>query len=327
MAQVTSETWNSHWSATRRTVKPEVIDNFFEDYPALAMHRRSGLKMSSKGGKEIEVKLQSSGGSAQSFDKYDVLDKSPIDPFESAFYKRRYYAVPIILSDTENWENSGEEQIFDELEHLGDNAFQSLLKAINEDLLGTQAGKNMLGYQDHMATSTGVTVGGISSSTSTFWESQRNTTAQTFTAQTVTNIFDGLDNWNASLDNCRIQGGKIRQMVTTYSIGRAYRECLSSQGYARTVTQSPKGISGDLLPSFYGAEVIADNDCSALATYFVNTDSLKLDVLSQANFKKTPFTSLQSNGQLAQLAYMVAGVQLTNNNRRRSGLSSALTGS
>ena len=35
MAQTTSEVWDSHWSATQRSVKKEVVDNFFEDYPTL----------------------------------------------------------------------------------------------------------------------------------------------------------------------------------------------------------------------------------------------------------------------------------------------------
>jgi len=326
MAQITSETWDSHWSATRRAVRPEVIDNFFEDYPTLAMHRRNGLKMTDTGGKEIEVKLETSGGTATAFDKYDVLPKNPIDPFESAFYGRRYYAVPIILSDTENWENQGAEQIFDELEHLGNNAFNSILKAINEDILGAQSGKNILGYQDHIADATGATVGGISSSTSTWWECQRYTSAKTFLTQTSTNVCDGIAAWNTLMDNCRIQGGTIRQIVTTYSIARGYRTAISSTGYAQTSLADGKGIGGSLMPSFYMAEVIADNDCTALHSYFVNTEAIRLNVLRQANFKKTPFVSLQSNGQLAQLAYMVAGVQLTNNNRRRSGVATAITG-
>ena len=51
MAQTTSETWDSRWSSTRRAMQPEVIDNFFEDYKVLAMHRRSNLQMTNKGGK------------------------------------------------------------------------------------------------------------------------------------------------------------------------------------------------------------------------------------------------------------------------------------
>lgn len=326
MAQTTSEVWDSHWSATKRTVRPEVVDNYFEDYPTTALHRRESLQMTDRGGKEIEIKLESSGGTAEAFDKYDVLGKSPIDPFESAFYKRRYYACPIILSDTEHWENSGEERIFDELTHLGNNASSSIIKAINEDILGAQAGKNALGYQDHMADAAGATVGGIDSSTSTFWESQRDTTATTFLTQTNTNVFDGILRWNAIMDACRAQGGRIGAIVTTFSIGRGYRIALSSMGYAETQIQKVRGIGGSFLPPFYNAEIIADSDVTALHAYFVNLQNVKLNVLRQANFKKTPFTSLQSNGQLAQLAYMVAGVQLTNNNRRRSGVATAITG-
>jgi len=326
MAQTTSEVWDSRWSSTRRTVRPEVIDNFFEKYKLVGNLRKSSMKITDQGGKEIEVKLESSGGTAESFDKYDVLSKNPVDPFESAFYQRRYYAVPIILSDTENWENKGPAQVFDLLEHLGNNAMNSLLKAINEDIAGAQAGKNMLGYQDLMADATGATIGGINSSTSTFWESQRYTTAKTFTTQTKTNIYDGFVVLDSVMDNVRIQGGDARRVDTTYSIVRAYRQVLAGSGYARTQLSSAKGASVSDEPPYMGAEVTADNDITALHAYVYDPDALSLNCLKQANFRKTPFVSLQANGQLAQLAYVVAGVQLTTNNRRRLGVATALTG-
>ena len=326
MAQTTSETWDSRWSSTRRTIAPQVIDNTFEAYKALAMHRKRGMQMVDGGGKEIQVILESSAGTAETFDGYDPLSKSPVDPFESAFYKRRYYAVPIVLDDTTNWENSGEEQVFDLLDALGNNAMNSLLKAINEDLLGSQSGKTMLGYQDIIKDATGGTIGGIDSSSSTFWENQRYTTSKTFTTATVTNVFDGLVAWNTIMDDCRKQGGRNNAIVTTYSIAAAYRTALSSAGYGEVSLSNVKGISGPEFPSYMGAQVVADNDCASLHSYMVDTDSIKLRVMKQANFKKTPFVSLQSNGQLAQLAYMVAGVQLTTNNRRRSGVATAITG-
>ena len=327
VGQTTSEIWNSRWSATERTVDRESPeDNFYEEYPTLAMHRKSGMQVVKKGGKEISKVIQTSGSSAQTFDGYDPLSKTPVDPYETAHYKWRYYAVPIILSDTEDWENGGEEQIFDLLTALNANADSALLKKINEDILGDQSGKEMLGYQDHMATAAGETLGGIDSSATTAWESQRDTTSTTFTTQTVSNIFDGVTRWSSVLDKCRIQGGNISNIVTTHSIVRAYRIALSSHGYGNVQTSNATGIGGPMNPAFYTSAVIADNDCSALHSYFVDTRHLKLNVLSKANFKKTPFVSLQSNGQLAQLAYKVAGVQLVNNNRRRSGVATALTG-
>ena len=325
MAQTTSEVWDSRWSATRRTIAPETIDNVFEAYNALAFHRRRGMQMVDGGGKEIQVILESSTGTAEAFDGYDPLSKSPVDPFESAFYKRRYYAVPIVLDDTTNWENSGEEQIFDLLDALGSNALNSLLKAINEDLLGAQTGKTMLGYQDIIADAGTGTVGGINSSTSSFWQNQKYTTAKTFTDQN-NNVFDGFLAWNTLMDDCRKQGGRNNALVTTYSIAAAYRTALASTGYAETRLSSVKGVNGAEFPSYMGAELVADNDCASIHTYAVDTDSIKLRVMKQANFKKTPFVSLQSNGQLGQLSYMVAGVQLCTNNRRRSGVATQITG-
>jgi len=325
MAQTTSEVWDSRWSATRRAIRPGVHDAFFEEYPTLKRYRKSGTQIKDTGGTEISVMLQTSGGTATAFDRYDELPKAPVNPFESAHYKRRYYAVPIVLSDTENWENAGPEKVFDLLQKLGDNALQSLLKALNEDIYGAQAGKNLLGFQDHMADAAGATVGGIDSSATTAWESQRYTTAKTFTTQSTTNIFDGFVAWDNLMDDIRKQGGMVKDLFTTFSVVGAYRQALSSQGYARTQLGELEGVGGQFNPPYFNARVTADNDCTALHSY-MDSGNTKLNVLGKANFRKTPFTSLQSNGQLAQLAYMVAGVQLINENRRRGGVATTLTG-
>ena len=327
MAQTTSEVWNTRWSATRRAIRPEVQDNFFEEYAIIDLFRKSGLRMTDNGGKEISVRVATGGGTATAFDTYDVLPKSPVDPVESAHYKRRYYAVPVVLSDTESWENKGEHEVFDQLSYLDTNATSSLLKAINEDMAGAQSGKTMLGFQDIMSDDGTGTVGGINTSNTAAWKSAIYDTSKTFLTQCTTNIFDSIVAWNDIMDKCRIQGGRTSHIVTTFGIVKAYREALSSQGYARTTTEKARGIGGQMNPPFYDAEVVADNDIKASASYFVDKRHNKLNVLKSANFTTTPFVTLQSNGQLAQLAYKVAGVQLTTDNRRRSGVATAITGS
>lgn len=325
MAQTTSEVWDSRWSSTRRTIDPKVIDNIFEPYNLTNALRKS-MKVQDGGGKEIQVILESSAGTAEAFDKYDPLSKSPRDPFESAFYKRRYYAIPIVLSDTESWENSGPEQVFDLLSALGENAMNSLIKTINEDLAGAQSGKSVLGLQDIVADAGTGTVGGINSSTSTWWQNQKDTTTKTFLSQTTTNIFDGIEELTTVMDSVRKQGGKTSTIFTTYSIAGAYRTALSSQGYVELNGQKINGLKGEEFPSFYGASVIADNDIGANRAYFIDKNALQLRVMKNANFKKTPFVSLQSNGQLGQLSYLVAGIQLITNSRRRNGVHTNLTG-
>jgi hypothetical protein len=325
LPQTTSEIWDSRWSSTRRTIDPKVIDNIFEPYNLTNALRKS-MKVQDGGGKEIQVILESSAGTAEAFDKYDPLSKSPRDPFESAFYKRRYYAIPIVLSDTEDWENSGPEQVFDLLSALGENAMNSLIKTVNEDLAGAQSGKSVLGLQDIVADAGTGTVGGINSSTSTWWQNQKDTTTKTFLSQTTTNIFDGIEELTTVMDSVRKQGGKTSTIFTTYSIAGAYRTALSSQGYVELNGQKINGLKGEEFPSFYGASVIADNDIGTGRAYFIDKNALQLRVMKNANFKKTPFVSLQSNGQLGQLSYLVAGVQLITNSRRRNGVHTNLTG-
>jgi len=286
------------------------------------------MKMVDGGGKEIQVILESSAGSAEAFDKYDPLSKSPRDPFESAFYKRRYYAIPIVLSDTEDWENSGSEQIFDLLDALGTNSMNSLIKTINEDLGGAQAGKSCLGLQDIVADAGTGTIGGINSTTATWWRNQADNPggAVTFLATTTGDIYDGITEFNQLMDLVRQQGGKTDMIFTTYSIAGAYRSALSSQGYVEMSAQKINGLKGEEFPSFYGASVVADADVQANHAYFIDKSALQLRVMKNANFKKTPFVSLQSNGQLAQLSYLVAGIQLITNSRRRNGVHTNLTG-
>ena len=331
-AQTISEVADPHWSSTSRTLRAEVVDQFFEDYGTIDELRKSSLSIIDTGGRGIEIKLQTSGNTAASFSHFDTLNKAPINPIESATFTRRYYYCPIILSDTDSWENSGEAAIFDEMEALRNNAMQSLLKAINEDCYTAQAGKNMLGFPDLIADASGATIGGIDSSATTVWDNQRDTNATTFLTQTATNIFNGVDKWSDLLDSILIQGAsKKGRIFTTWGIAKAYRIALSSQGYARTTVESVGGIGGEYHPSFYDYRLIPDNDCTALHSYFVpgsnkNNAGVTLNILRQVNFKKTPFVSLQSNGQLAQLAYMVAGVQLTTNRRRQNAVGTAITG-
>jgi hypothetical protein len=244
---------------------------------------------------------------------------------ETAEYNRRYYYCPIILSDTESWENSGVEKVFDELKMLGDNAMQSILKAINEDFYSAQTGKNILGFQDTIADTAGATVGGVDSSTTTVWDNQRNTTANTFLTVS-NNIVEGIDAWNDTMDACMIAKGNPTKLFTTWSIGRAYRIALSSQGYARTDLDNTGGVGGPHAPPFFNMKVLLDNDCTALHSYMVDTNAEKLRVMRQVNFKKTPFVTLQSNGQLAELSYLVAGITHTTNARRSNGVNTTLTG-
>ena len=59
-------------------------------------------------------------------------------------------------------------------------------------------------------------------------------------------------------------------------------------------------------------------DCVSDSAYLLNTKYLKLKIQGGLNFAKTPFK--EPTNQLAKVAFVVVGVQLMTNNRRRQGL-------
>ena len=64
--------------------------------------------------------------------------------------------------------------------------------------------------------------------------------------------------------------------------------------------------------------MIGDRDCKSDQLYLLNTKYLKLKMQAGLNFAKTPFK--EPSNQLAKVAFIVVGVELVTNNRRRQGL-------
>jgi hypothetical protein len=61
-----------------------------------------------------------------------------------------------------------------------------------------------------------------------------------------------------------------------------------------------------------------DRDCGSNRMYFLNTNYLKLKMQNGMNFSKTPFR--EPANQMAKVAFIIVGIQLTTNNRRRQGV-------
>ena len=76
------------------------------------------------------------------------------------------------------------------------------------------------------------------------------------------------------------------------------------------------GAEGDI--TFRGAPVIGDRDCISDQMYLLNTKYLKLKMQAGLNFAKTPFK--EPSNQLAKVAFIVVGVELVTNNRRRQAV-------
>ena len=61
-----------------------------------------------------------------------------------------------------------------------------------------------------------------------------------------------------------------------------------------------------------------DRDCGTGRIYFLNTKYLKMHMQAGMNFAKTPFK--EPANQMAKVGFIVVGLQITTNNRRRQGV-------
>lgn len=327
-ATSTTETWDAAWTLTMRAKRKRLTDNISDAYPTVGRFRRSGVLETETGGKEIQEDLMYGLGSSEWFDGFDVLSTGSTDGITAAFYNFRYSATPIVISMTEEKEARSSDSAMKLLEAKTKQAMTKSLDTINAAIHSSQSGKSILGLQDICATSSGTTLGGINASNETWWEPARTTFSGTsFVTQTNTR-YEGPVNMGTVWNNASEANDKTNLIITSMTQYGAYESLFEGTGYTRFTSSGNRqnanaglGAEGDI--TFRGAPVIGDRDCVSNSMYLLNTKYLKLKMQAGLNFAKTPFK--EPSNQLAKVAFVVVGVQLVTNNRRRQGVLHTIT--
>ena len=324
-ATSTTETWDAAWTLTMRAKRKELTDNFFDAYPTLDMFRSGGALVTDNGGKEIQCDLMYSGNSAQYFSGYDVLNTDAVDGITAAFYPFRYAAVPITINYTEEMENRKSDSAMRLLAAKTEQSMLTLRDQINSSIYSAQTGKAPLGFQDIIADAPGsspTTLGGITVSSNTWWKNKEFDFDATYGSNgfrgiTGTNFYQGMLAM-ASLWNDVSEGNEQpTNIFTNNTIYAQFEEIFEGTGYQRLSSNDAPGVDGRL-PSFRGIPVQYDRDCASDKMYFLNTKYLKMHMQAGMNFAKTPFK--EPSNQMAKVGFIVVGLQITTNNRRRQGV-------
>lgn len=318
-ATSTTETWDAAWTLTMRAERKELTDNIFDEYPTLAWMRQGNRVQLDSGGKEIKENLLYGKNVSEWFDGYDTLNTDAVDGITAAFYPRRYIATPITISMTEEKENQSPHQVKSLLSSKTMQSMSTARDTINSALFSAATGKTMLGFQDLMPDDpTTGTVGGINAANETWWRSQ-NQSIGDFDATSAPS-YTGLKNLGTLYNNCsegNIQPDGIVMTLTTFG---EYENILEGTGYSRIEQRKGDGVgtqkSGNKL-MFRNAPVWYDRDCGSSNLYVLNSKYIKLSIERSLNFAKTPFK--EPANQLAKVAFIVVGIQLCSNNRRRLG--------
>lgn len=106
---------------------------------------------------------------------FEILDISPSDIFSAAEFAWKQAAVAVIISGLEEAQNSGRERMINLIEGRVRNAEKTMINNISVDIYsdGTADGGKQIGGMQLLVSDAGTgTVGGIDSSTFTFWQNQ-----------------------------------------------------------------------------------------------------------------------------------------------------------
>lgn len=321
-----TEVFDAAFTLTMRAKRKELTDNFFQAYPTLEMFRSGGALVTENGGKEIQCDLLYAGNTAQYFSGYDVLNTDAVDGITAAFYPFRYVAAPITINYTEEQENRKSDAAMKLLEAKTRQSMLSIRDQVNASLYSSQTGKAPLGFQDIIAdapTTSPTTLGGITISGNSWWQNKTvDGSGAAFKAIVDTNFYHGMIKM-ASLWNDVSEGNEQpTHIFTTNDIYASFEEIFEGTGYQRLSSNDAPGVDGRM-PSFRGIPVQYDRDCPSGKMYYLNTNYLKMHMQAGMNFAKTPFK--EPANQMAKVAFIVAGLQITTNNRRRQGVIHSIT--
>lgn len=290
-----------------RVIEKTPVDNISVDLPALNkfMERRKMID----GGRQSQVALDTSFNSTiDSFSDYDVFDTTPQDTARTAVFSYINYGGTVSISWEEMRETANDNvRIFNLLEHKRNNAIKAMKDRMNSDLLAAVVAGGDINSLPFLI-NTSETVGGIDSSTNSYWQSQESTAVGAFAA-------NGLDQMRNVWNDIKRQGqGEPDLALTTQAVFEAYEAELEVD----TRYSDPKKLSrGALELEWKGRPLMFDNDMPSGQLYYLNFDHIWLAVDTDGDFDLGPM--IEPADQKAFVSKLVFRGQAVVTNRRALG--------
>lgn len=310
--RIASETLQNHGK--------EIFDNITTNNALLyILKKRDNIKVVGGGRQFTHPLFYKLNTSFKSYAKLDPIDTPIMDDITRAEYDIKIVAGSLVISIFEEAQNNGDKE---KLLDLADTVRMAAENSMSE-VLGDQVWADGTGATDFdglaqliSITPAVGTVGNINAATYSYWRNQADTTG---TAAFNTSSA-GLKLMNSMLNSCTFGRMGPRAIITTKAIYGLYEIGLTSNiRYANT----EMGDAGFQSLQYTTMPVLFDDNCPSGRMYFIDTDSLWLQVLSRGNMQVTPFET--SHNQLSKTALMYLFGNLTTGSRRTSGVLTAIT--
>lgn len=309
-------------TTTLQNRSKKMADNFTHSTILLDRLSRKGKIKPVSGGRTIVHELvYDKNRTYKRYSGYEALNISPQSVFTAAEFQYKQAAVAVSISGLEMLQNSGPDALIDIMESRIENAEKTFDLELSADVYsdGTADGGKQIGGLQLLVSDAGTgTVGGIDSSTWTFWQNQVTSAttegAGAVSASTIQTYMNRL------YLKCVRGREKPDLIISANTYFRFYWESLQA---IQRITQSNDASAGYESLKFMGADVVADGnyqgDAPASKMWFLNTDHIYLRPHRDRNMVPLNPTRYSTN-QDALVKLIAWAGNLTIDNRQLQGI-------
>lgn len=290
---------------------------------AWLLKKKGNIKIVNGGRTFTHPLIYATNSSFQSYAKLDTISLPVTDNATRADYPIKVLAGSIVLSTIDLAMNAGSrEKLIDLAEEKKMEAEISMSQLMGSQVFADGTNANDFDGLQHLISETPATqtdVGGIdpSATGNTYWRNYSDDSA--VSAFNTSN--EGLTAWNTAVNSTTFGRLGPKAVFTTSTIYGLYEIGLTSN---IRYTNTEVADAGFQHLMYTKMPVFFDDNCPAGNTYFVDTDSLWLQVLAGANMQVTQFQ--QKDDQLASTSLMYLAGNLTTGSRRTQGVIDSTTG-
>lgn len=312
-------------STTYRNHKKEVADNVSTHNALFRRLTEKGRIRLEDGGLSIVCPVEYAENSTYTrYSGYDTLNIQASDVISAAEFPWRQVSVNIAASGLEIRSNSGENRIVNFVKTKINNGKKSMANGLSDDIYSTGAASNQInGLQALVADAGTGTVGGINSSTFSFWQNTVQSAAAPLQGGgAITPSATTIESLMLPLYLRTTRGADVVDLIVMSEDYFTFYE--QSQTSLKRYAPEDTGKGGMISMKYKNADVFFDSAASGISSahgYFLNTDYLEMVAHQDANMEIMP--ELKSVNQDAIVIPIIHQANLTVSNRARQGVMKA----